>query len=83
MASAIVPEIYDPRGHDDKLSASTEVAYEVWREVLATGLLVGHSAAAALWAGREVARSLSSGVVVVLLPDGGERYLAPGGRASR
>ncbi len=84
MASAIVPEIYDPIVHDDKLSASTENAYEVWCETLgATGLLVGHSAAAALWAGREVARSLSSGVVVVLLPDGGERYLAPGGRASR
>jgi cysteine synthase B len=84
MASAIVPEIYDPSVHDDKLSASTESAYEVWCEALgATGLLVGHSAAAALWAGREVARSLSSGVVVVLLADGGERYLSPEGPASR
>jgi S-sulfo-L-cysteine synthase (O-acetyl-L-serine-dependent) len=83
MASAIVPEIYDPRGHDEKLSASTERAYEVWREALATGLLVGHSAAAALWAGREVARALSSGVVVALLPDGGERYLAGGGPSAR
>jgi cysteine synthase len=47
------------------------------REVLATsGLLIGHSAGAALWGAREVARSLKSGVVVALLPDAGERYLA-------
>ena len=54
------------------------------REVLASdGLLVGHSAGAALWAAREVARALTAGVVVVLLPDGGERYLGDGCRARR
>ena len=84
MASAIVPEIYDPEVHDEKISVSTEDAYDVWCETLqATGLFVGHSAAAALWAGREVARTLASGTVVVLLPDGGERYLAGGDRADR
>jgi len=77
MASAIVPEIYDPCAHDEKLSVVTEDAYAVCDEVLrADGLLVGHSAGAALWAAREVARTLRSGVVVALLPDGGERYLA-------
>ena len=40
------------------------------------GLLIGHSAGAALWGAREVARSLKEGVVVALLPDAGERYLA-------
>jgi len=81
MASAMVPEIYDPEVHDLKISVSTEDAYEMWCETLqATGLFVGHSAAAALWAAREVARSLSSGTVVALLPDGGERYLPAGGR---
>jgi cysteine synthase B len=77
MATALVPEIYDPRAHDEKVPVSTEDAYEMWCEALeATGLFVGHSAAAALWAAREVARTLRSGVMVVLLPDGGERYLA-------
>jgi cysteine synthase B len=77
MESAIRPEIYDSRVHDEKVRVATEDAYEVWCEVLGTsGLLVGHSAAAALLAAREVARSLRSGVVVVLLPDGGERYLS-------
>ena len=43
------------------------------------GLLVGHSAGAALWAARRLAGTLSAGVVVALLPDGGERYLEAGG----
>jgi cysteine synthase B len=87
MPTAIVPEIYDASAHDEKVSVSTEDAYEVWCEALgATGLFVGHSAAAALCASREVARTLRSGVVVVLLPDGGERYLgtlAPPAAAGR
>jgi cysteine synthase B len=84
MASAMVPEIYDREVHDEKIPVSTEDAYDVWCETLqTTGLFVGHSAAAALWAARELARSLSSGTVVVLLPDGGERYLAGGERKER
>lgn len=82
MASAIVPEIYEPRAHDDKISVVTEDAYAVCAEVLReNGLLVGHSSGAALWAAREVARPLRSGVVVALLPDGGERYLGAAGPA--
>jgi cysteine synthase B len=81
MASAIVPEIYDPRGHDEKVSVETDDGYKMCREVLdACGLLIGHSAGAALWGAREVARTLSAGVVVALLPDAGERYLAAEGK---
>jgi cysteine synthase B len=76
MASALVPDIYDRRAHDEKVPVVTEDAYAVCEEVLrADGLLVGHSAGAALWAAREIARTLRSGLVVALLPDGGERYL--------
>ena len=79
LPTAIVPAIYDAQAHDEKVAVSTEDAYEVWCEVLGSdGLFVGHSGAAALWAAREVARGLRSGVVVALLPDGGERYLRPG-----
>ena len=76
LPSAIVPEVYDPGVEDQKVRVATEDGYRMCAEALQhAGLLLGHSAGAALWAAREVARSLPSGVVVVLLPDGGERYL--------
>ena len=77
MASALVPEIYDPKGHDEKIPVATEHAYAVCAQVLGSdGLLVGHSAGAALWVAREVARSLRSGLIVTILPDGGSRYVS-------
>lgn len=80
MATAIQPEIYEPGLHDEKVSVRTEDAYEVAHETLdASGLFVGHSAGAALWAARELARSLASGLIVALLPDGGERYIQGSG----
>jgi cysteine synthase B len=76
MASAIVPGIYDPAGHDVRVAVRTEDGLASAAEALSRhGLLVGHSAGAALWAARRLARGLVSGVVVALLPDGGERYL--------
>jgi cysteine synthase B len=82
LPSAIVPEIYDAGAHDEKITASTEDAYAMCAEVLdGHGLLVGHSAGAALWAAREIARRATAAVIVALLADGGERYL--GAKAAR
>jgi cysteine synthase B len=76
LPSAIVPEVYDPRVPDETLTVSTEAGLSTCGEVLSSdGILVGHSAGAALWAARTVARTLDRGVVVALLCDGGERYL--------
>jgi S-sulfo-L-cysteine synthase (O-acetyl-L-serine-dependent) len=77
LPSAIVPEVYDPRVEDVKMRVATEDGYRTCREVLeADGLLIGHSAGAALWAAREVARTLTGPArIVALLADGGERYL--------
>jgi S-sulfo-L-cysteine synthase (O-acetyl-L-serine-dependent) len=81
MPTALVPEIYDAGGHDEIVRVATEDAYEVWCEVLgSSGLFVGHSAAAALLAARTLCGGLRSGVVVALLPDGGERYVRDTGR---
>ena len=81
LPSAIVPDIYEPGVEDEKARVETEDGYRACREALdSDGLLVGHSAGAALWAAREVARSLASGLVVVLLADGGERYLGGAAR---
>lgn len=75
MASALVPEIYDPHAHDEKVPVPTEAGYAMCDELRRSGLLVGHSSGAALWAARKVGQGLTAGVLVVLFPDGGERYL--------
>jgi len=81
LPSAVVPEVWDPAVSDERRSVSTEDGLATCREVMASdGLFVGHSGGAALWAAREVARTLRSGVVVALLPDGGERYVSTGRR---
>jgi len=77
LPSAIVPEIWDETVPDERFSVSTENALLTCEEVMATnGLFIGHSAGAAVFAARERARGLRSGVVVALLCDGGERYLS-------
>lgn len=73
MASAIVPEIYDTRGHDTVLTVATEEAYARRLSLRAErGLVVGHSAAAAIVAALRLAQDVESAVIVALLPDQGE-----------
>jgi cysteine synthase B len=75
MPTSVVPEIYDPRSHDETVAVSTEEARALADELRGSdGIRVGHSAAAALVAARDVARRLGPlgvGFVVALLPDGG------------
>jgi cysteine synthase B len=80
LASAVVPEIWDPTVPDRHLTVSTENGHLGCALVMASdGLFVGHSAGAAIWAAREVAQGLTRGVVVALLCDGGDRYLSTAG----
>ena len=78
LESAIVPGIWSPEGIlDDTRWAPTERCFELVRHMAAKeGLLCGISGGAAVWAALQVARELPSGVVVTLLPDGGDRYLS-------
>lgn len=78
MDSAIVPGIYDPALADFDLRVSTEAAYAMTRRMAHDeGLLVGVSSGAALAAALQlVAVPTSPAVVVVICPDGGERYLS-------
>lgn len=79
LGSALAPEIWDERAADRRIGVSTEAGLATCAEVMASdGLFVGHSAGAALFAAREVARGLTRGVVVALLCDGGDRYLSAG-----
>ena len=77
MASAIVPEIYNPTIADENLGASTEEAYEmVKRLAREEGILVGISSGAAVATSLRVARELESGVIVTVLCDGADKYLS-------
>jgi cysteine synthase B len=76
MESAIVPAIYDPTLADEDLRIDTERAYRMVRRLAREmGLLAGISSGAAVAAMLDVARQLTSGVVVTIFPDGAEKYL--------
>ena len=77
MASAIVPDIYDPTIADENLGTPTEDAYEmVKRLAREEGILVGISAGAAVATSLRVARGLESGVLVTVLCDSADKYLS-------
>ncbi|MFN2462425.1 MAG: PLP-dependent cysteine synthase family protein [Candidatus Dormibacteria bacterium] len=79
IPTAIRPGIYDPEAHDILLDVETEDAYDLARQLArGEGLMVGHSCGAALWGASQVARGLDRGVVVMIFPDGGDRYLSSG-----
>ncbi|HUY24270.1 MAG TPA: cysteine synthase family protein [Candidatus Saccharimonadales bacterium] len=80
MASAIVPGIYDPTLADRNLMGPTGHAYDLARRLAREeGILAGHSSGLALWGIEQlVQEGLREGVVVVIFPDGGARYLSAG-----
>jgi S-sulfo-L-cysteine synthase (O-acetyl-L-serine-dependent) len=77
MSSAIVPSIYDPTLADLDVGIETDVAHTMTRRLAhEAGLFVGPSSGAALAAAVDLASDLKSGVIVVIFPDGGDRYLS-------
>jgi cysteine synthase len=77
LKEAYVPGIFDRRLVDEKVNISDEDAFETSRRVArAEGLLVGMSAGASLCAALRLAARLEQGVIVVIVPDSGERYLS-------
>ena len=79
IGAGFIPSVLDMSLVDDVIDVSNEAAYERAREVAKTdGLLVGISSGASLQAALTVAkRPENEGkTLVVLLPDGGERYLS-------
>jgi S-sulfo-L-cysteine synthase (O-acetyl-L-serine-dependent) len=77
MQEAIVPEIFRAEKLDLKLTVEDEEAFEATRLLARQeGLFVGMSSGAAVVGALRVAREMSRGVVVALLPDRGDRYLS-------
>ena len=76
MPTAIVPTIYDDHLADENRWVRTEDAQRMIRRLAREeGLLVGPSAGAAVACALDIAKDLSSGTIVAMLPDGGHKYL--------
>lgn len=74
---AIVPGIFDKNFPDQRLTVSTDAALDMTRRLCREeGLFVGTSSGAALAAALRTAEQLDQGTVVVMFPDGGDRYLS-------
>jgi cysteinyl-tRNA synthetase len=77
MKEAYRPGIFDRKKLDEKINIKDENAYETSRLLAREeGLFVGMSSGAAAYVALQLARQLPRGVIVVVLPDGGERYLS-------
>lgn len=77
MKEAIVPKIYRQECLDEKVTIEDEDAFETARLLaIREGLFVGMSGGAAIAAALRKAADLSSGTIVAILPDRGDRYLS-------
>ena len=77
MKEAYKPGIYDKIQLDKKINVKDEDAYEMARKIAKQeGIFVGMSSGAAMFGASKIIKGLKRGLVVVLLPDGGERYLS-------
>ena len=77
MQEAIMPEIYDPKRLDKKINVHDDDAFEMaFRLTREEGIFAGISAGAAMHAAVNLAADLTSGFVVTLIPDRGDKYMS-------
>jgi S-sulfo-L-cysteine synthase (O-acetyl-L-serine-dependent) len=77
MREAIQPKIYNPAMLDERITVVDEEAFDATRR-LATeeGIFAGMSSGAAVAAALRIAKRMTRGTIVALLPDRGDRYLS-------
>jgi cysteine synthase A len=79
IGAGFIPEVLNTRSYDEVIRVKAEDAFDTARKMATLeGLLVGISSGAATWAALQVARrSENAGkLIVVIIPDFGERYLS-------
>ena len=77
MTESIVPKIYNPKMLDEKITVDDGEAFETTRLLAAKeGVFVGMSSGAAVAGALRIAQKMTSGIIVALLPDRGDRYLS-------
>ena len=77
MKESSRPGIFDKNELDEKVNILDEDAFEMARRLAREeGIMAGMSSGAAMHVAVEKAREMEQGFIVVILPDGGERYLS-------
>lgn len=77
MKESYKPGIFNKNVPDEVVRIEDDHAFNMARKLAShEGILVGMSSGAAMSAALDYARRLDEGLVVVILPDGGERYLS-------
>ncbi len=77
MSESIVPGIYDRQMLDQKITVEDGEAFETTRLLAAReGIFVGMSSGAAVAGALRIAETMTSGTIVAILPDRGDRYLS-------
>ena len=79
IGAGFIPQVLNTDVYDEIIQVSNDDAFTTGRELSRIeGLLVGISSGAAVWAAAEIARrpEAAGKIIVVILPDTGERYLS-------
>ncbi len=77
MMESIKPKIFDPGMIDEHYYVNDEEAFDTTRMLaIKEGLFVGMSGGAAMYVALRKSSELKDGLIVVLLPDRGDRYLS-------
>jgi len=77
MEEAIIPAIYDPSKIDIEVMIETEEAFNMTRLLAEKeGIFAGMSSGAAMLAAIDTAKNIDKGLIVVIFPDRGDRYLS-------
>ena len=77
MKESYVPEIFERQALDEVVHVKDEDAFSAARRLAREeGIFAGMSSGAAMAVGMQVAAGMKEGVLVVVLPDGGDRYLS-------
>ena len=77
MTESIVPKIFEPSRLDERHIVTDEEAFDTTRRLaVREGIFAGMSSGAAMQVALKKSSEMSEGVIVVLLPDRGDRYLS-------